>query len=180
MKPLRTLLSTLLLTLLVTSCQQPAPEVVEAEPAVLEISPNMERDIATVRAYLDALLAADTVAMRNALTEDFLGYFVTSPFDTTTVDENIKNWVENNNTRSNQQNTIVASSSLRVNEGDFVGDWVQIWGRYTAVENSVDIEIVVPYFVNIKMQNGKIDRSFTYYDRLAVYQQLGYELKAPE
>lgn len=174
------LLGIMMILFIVQSCQQPCPEVEEAEPGLLEISPNMDRDVETVTAYMNALLSADSAAIRGYVADDFISYYMTSPMDSTDADGHIASWKGIGEQRSDQKNEIIAASSLRVNDGQFKGDWVQIWGTYSATMNDSGTAIEVPYFVNLNIVDGKISREYGYYDRLGINMKLGYQLTMPE
>jgi len=156
-----------------TSDTSDAPD--EVNP--VDISPNSEADIAVVQSYIDALLKADSVTLRSVTTSDFQASLVKNPIDSSGIDEVISSWAANLKTRSNQTNETVAVMSVRVNEGPYQGDWVQYWGNYSASMNETGVDIIVPYFINTRMKNGKMDRSFSYYDRLAIFEAQGYKLE---
>ncbi len=135
---------------------------------------------------LDKVLLADCIqrhghigALNDLTTDDFLSIYVTSPLDTVSKEDFIKDWVSFQTSRSNQQNERLAASSLKVNEGDYIGDWVQYWGNYSAVLVEGDPEVLVPYFLNLQLTNGKIARMFSYYDRVPIWQAIGYEITPP-
>ena len=169
-----------ILFLVVQSCQAPCPEVEEAEPGLLEISSTIDQDIEMVTAYMNALVSSDSAAIRSYLTDDFMSYYMTSPTDSSNANEHIAAWKSFGEQRSNQANEIVAASSLKVNSGRFEGNWVQVWGTYSATWNDSGTAIEIPYHVNLNIVDGKISREYGYYDRLAINVQLGYELTRSE
>jgi len=171
-----------MIAIIFQGCQPETSETSETSDAPdevnpVDISPNSETDIAVVQSYIDALLTADSVTLRSVTTSNFQALLVKNPIDSSGIDEVISLWASNLKTRSKQANETVAASSLRVNEGPYQGDWVQYWGNYSATINETGVEIIVPYFVNSRMKNGKMDRSFSYYDRLAIFEALGYKLE---
>jgi ketosteroid isomerase-like protein len=162
------------------SCQNQVPPqepVIEEESGVLSISPSMDEDIATVEKYLAALLTSDSATLRQITTSSFYSSLAKDPEDSSDIEAIIKDWAGFQESRSNQRNEQVAASSLKVREGEqYTGTWVQYWGTYSATINETGVEITVPYFSNSLLIDGKIQRTYAYYDRLAIWQAQGYEI----
>ena len=90
----------------------------------------------------------------------------------TTKAEIIAGWIANHKVRTNQKNDYV-KHTWRVVEGEYLGDWVAVWGTYSYTQNGVDIEL--PYQFTAQVDEGKIQRSIIYYDKLAVNKAMGFE-----
>ncbi len=175
------MLSFLLAVFVIMQGCQIQPEAMEedAPKGPVEYNPNAGTYIASVQALVDAMLAGDSVALSELTSDDFISIFVTNPMDTASKAEFINDWVSFQTLRSNQQNERLAASALKVNEGDYIGDWVQMWGNYSATLVEQDTSVLIPYFVNLKLTDGKISRMYGYYDRVPIWQAVGYEMIPP-
>ncbi|MEP1033070.1 hypothetical protein [Ekhidna sp.] len=143
-------------------------------------NPNSTSYIESVQQLVDAMLYGDSTALIDLTTDDFLSIYVTNPMDTASREDFIKDWISFQTSRSNQQNDRLAASSLKVNEGDYIGDWVQYWGNYSATLVDADTSLVIPYFLNLQLTNGKISRMYSYYDRVPIWQAVGYQITPPD
>lgn len=184
-KSIRSLSICVLASFILVACQnQGATDEAPVDPAeepALAISPTMEADVAVVQRYFDALLVADSLTMREVTTDGFITYLAKNPMDSSDIDAVVANWKAIAELRSNQKVERVAVSALKVREGErYAGTWVQYWGNYSATMNDSGVEIVVPFFINNLLVNGKIHRAYSYYDRLAIMQAQGYELTKKE
>ncbi|WP_424961397.1 hypothetical protein [Ekhidna sp.] len=165
---------------MIQGCSNTSEQVDDAavvKPVVY--NPNSSAYIAAVQQLVDAMLAGDSVALTALTTDDFVSIYVTNPMDTINKEDFIQDWVSFQTSRSDQQNERVAASALKVNEGDFVGDWVQYWGNYSAYMVDADTTIWIPYFVNLELSEGKISKMFSYYDRVPIWQAVGYQITPP-
>ena len=142
-------------------------------------NPNSATYIAAVQSLVDAMLAGDSTAITELTTEDFISIYVTNPMDTVNKENFIKDWVSFQTLRSDQQNERLAVSCLKVNEGNYIGDWVQYWGNYSANLVDMDTSLFIPYFINLKLSDGKISKMYSYYDRVPIWQAVGYQITPP-
>lgn len=167
---------------LLVACQEPCPEPEEVwQHDVMSVSPDIDANIALVEGYLAALTAADEAGIRAALAPDFWGHNTFVPADSSQADEIVANWLKNDTTRSDQKITRVAASCERVAEGNrFAGDWVHYWGTYSGTNIELGKSYVVPIFFNTRVEDGKMMESYVYYDRLAIFHQLGIDPPGPE
>lgn len=166
-----------LVALLFAACSEPAPcppPEEHFEHAVVSISPDIDANIAVVEGYLQGLVSADEAAIRGALAPGYYSHNTFLPADSSDADKVVAAWMRNDSTRSDQKVTQRAASCTRVAEGnEFAGDWVHYWGRYSATDVATGKPYVVPFFLNARVENGKMTTAFTYFDRLSVFHQLG-------
>ena len=182
MKTTKHLFGLLAAVALITACQQPCPEVEEHwHHDVLSISPDIDTNTAIVQSYMNGLITADEEAIRNATSADFYSVAQRVPADSLSVDEIVEAWQKNDSTRSDQKIETIAMSCERVAEGQkYAGDWVHFWGRYSAVDNKTGKPYTVPYFFNTRIENYKMVEAYVYFDRLAIWHQLGVDPPGPE
>ncbi len=166
-------LSTAFAALLV-SCSQPCPPAAEhfTHP-VLSVPPEADANMELVEGFLNACLNVDTVAMLSAMAPDYHELLQTVPEDTSDVEKTIADWIAIDSTRTDQQLTIDAIEAMRYASGKWQGDWVHVWGSYAATHKVTGKTFKVPFFFDSQVKDGKLLRSYMYYDMLSVYNQLG-------
>lgn len=135
-------------------------------------NPNADKDLQVVSDYLDAIVNNKLEKAKSLLADNFV-LNGPSDGDTETKAEVISNWEETHKVRTNQENEFVVNT-WRVLEGEYLGDWVSVWGTYSFTENSQDIKL--PYHLTAKVADGKIQNAIIYYNNLAVARKMGYEL----
>jgi ketosteroid isomerase-like protein len=161
-------------TTLLLACSQPCPPAAEhfTHP-VLSVPPEADANMALVEGFLNACLKADTAAMRAAMAPDYHELLQTVPEDTSDVQEAIATWLAIDSTRTDQKLTTDAIEAIRHASGKWEGDWVHFWGSYSATQKSTGKSFKVPFFFDSQLKDGKLQRSYMYYDLLSVYNQLG-------
>jgi len=137
-------------------------------------NPTADEDIKVVSDYLTAVMGNQITDAGNLLADDYVSRGPAYQ-ETETKEEHLASWTEANEGRTKQKNDFV-SNTFRVIDGDQKGDWVSIWGLYTFTQNEVEINLSYQYTAMI--EDGKISSSIVYYDNLAVYKEMGYELIA--
>ncbi len=166
------------------ACTAPAPPPAaqpEAKPAPIAISTAADSNIAVVQAYLNGLVMADSSAVRGAVSPGFMSYETWIPGDSANVDSVFAGWQHRATTDTDQKLEKTAALSVSVAAGQkFAGDWVYYWGTYSATDKSLGKSYSVPFFCTALMANGKIYKDWTYYDRLAVFDQLGVAPPSPK
>ena len=73
----------------------------------------------------------------------------------------------------------MAYSALTVKLGPYQGEWLQYWGNYSTTDNASVTDFVLPVFMNVRMQEGKLKPAFAYYDRLGFLMEVDYTLTPP-
>ena len=92
------------------------------------------------------------------------------------MEEVIANWQKNDSTRSDQKLKTIFAECVTVAEGDeYAGDWVHYWAEYSATDNATGKPYTVPFFYDARVEDGKLTKSYTYFDRLSVFHQLGID-----
>ncbi len=168
----------ILCTAVLFCCQSPQPEQSEEDTGNVEVSSRADEYKQAFDQLYNALMASDSAGAAAAVSADFLSYYMFSDIDTVDLQTEIQNWIDVGTRRLNQSIETIAYTALTVKEGDYVGDWLQVWGMYSATEAGVDLSN--PFFANARMRDGKPAEMILYFDRLGYYQKLGFELTAQE
>ncbi|MGV9014038.1 MAG: hypothetical protein ACOH13_15710 [Flavobacteriales bacterium] len=160
---------------------QARPLVSDGTTTGLAISPNSGANIAVVNTYLQGLVKRDAAAVRAVVNPGFLSYATWSPGDTSVVDSVIQRWVRIGANRTDQElETTTAFSVTVAPDQQFAGDWVYYWATYTANDTRSGRKLEVPIFTTVYLTDGKLTAEWTYYDRLAIWNQLGIAPPAPK
>jgi hypothetical protein len=158
------------------SCAPAATEDTAAteEPSsrTYKISDNETENIALATEYLNSLIAADGAVTKGLVSDSFMG-FGPAAGDSANIEKVIEQWAANNASRTNQESGLFVTNSLTVTEGPLLGDWVSMWGTYTANDNKTSMDITVPWHTVAKIENGKITRTQSWFDNLAPAMALG-------
>ncbi|MEZ4739301.1 MAG: hypothetical protein R2818_08060 [Flavobacteriales bacterium] len=163
--------------LLLFSCAapEPCPPVPEHyEHPLSSIPEEADANIAVVESYLNALIKADEASIRAAVAPGYYANNTFTPPDSSDVEGVIEGWMKNDSTRSDQRMERVFAECVTVADGnEYAGDWVHYWGTYSATDNATGKPYRVPFFYDARVEGGKITKSYTYFDRLSVFHQLG-------
>lgn len=163
----------LIISTIFCACQ-PKTELASSpvEVAAYEKSPDAEANLKIVNEYMDALLTNDQEKLKSFVGEGFMGYGP-SRKDSSNIEEIASVWAGISKLRSNQDLGISGMTALRVNEGQYVGEWVQLWGNYTATLNDGGYAYDVPWHSNFFIKDNKIVWTRTWYDSLETALDLG-------
>jgi hypothetical protein len=165
-----------IISLAVFSCNEKATTTEAAAEKVTappyEPSPNEEANIKLVSDFIAALVATDDEKAKSMVSNEFMDNGPGKK-DSATIDQMTARWATNLKERSNQDPGIYAANSLQVNEGDFAGQWVHVWGNYTADVNGSDYKYDVPWHRVFIITDGKISFSQVWYDSLSTALDLG-------
>jgi len=178
MKKIHTLSLLSILCILVLSFATQAQSKPAKQPGYKDFvgeNPNAEKDLKTVGDFINALVAGDFTTAKSLMADNYKA-MGPSPKDSATRDQEIMNWTEGNKTQLDRKTSFV-SQTFRVLQGDQKGDWVSVWGDYSFTQDGKTVKF--PYQYTAHLTNGKIDRSFVYYDRQYISETLGYKLVPP-
>ncbi len=157
---MRKLIYAFLLLTLITACS----------PAVR----NADQNIALIEGYIESVENLDYKTMEELLDDNYLGL---GPYfgDSTNKEFALENWkylVENlyESITYNRSRNVAVTISSGDNQGEWVSNWAELSIRYQNNENTVTIWANTIY----QIQDGKIVKSFTFYNEADALRQLGY------
>jgi hypothetical protein len=139
-------------------------------------NPTAEADMKTVSDYTNALVSGDLKKAKSLLAKTYMSYGPSST-DSSDVNQEMANW-EENYTRHSDRKVAFVTQTFKVVSGPQKGSWVSLWGTYTFTVNAKILTL--PIQITSSVSNGKMLKSFVYFDNLAIYQQLGYTLTPPD
>jgi ketosteroid isomerase-like protein len=165
-----------LLTFATNSVQaQTKPATPARYKDAVEENPNADADIKIVTEYVNTLVGGNADKAKMLLASNNKGHGP-SAADSSTAEEVVSEWKQNYKVQSNRKFNFV-EATFRVKSGNLKGNWVSLWGDYAFTQNGKNVTFPVHYIAHVT--NGKIDVDRIYYDRLSVYQNLGYKLAPP-
>jgi len=161
--------------IMVFSCKQKeeveAASEAQAESSRLyDISANEEANIQMATDFVNASVGGDADKVRTIAHSDYWDYGPGAK-DSISLDDFLSAWAETSAARTDQDPGIVAATALTVNEGNLAGDWVNMWGTYTAKQG--DYTFDVPWHRVFLIEEGKIIMSRAWYDRLSSGLEMG-------
>jgi len=133
-------------------------------------------NIKTVEKYVAAVEARDYSTMEALLAEDYMGY---GPSHSDSIDKksalaswkaNIENLYES---ISYERSQIIA---VNVPTGPNKGEWVANWAELRIVYQDGSGPVTIWVNSNYKIENGKIIKSYTFYNEADALRQLGYTI----
>jgi ketosteroid isomerase-like protein len=161
-------------SMLLAACSQPCPPAPEHYTnAQYSIPPEIDANIALVQGYLEACIKADENGMRAATDPGYIEHEMFTPVDSMGIDSVVAGYLEIDTLRSDQRISDISADGVRYATGKWAGDWVNFFADYSATDKKTGNPFKIPFFFNAQVKNGKLVRSYLYFDRLSVYNQLG-------
>ena len=138
------------------------------------ITSKKKEHASIVEQYVKAVEALDYTLMESFLSEDYQG-FGPSAHHTISKKEAIQQWQENaENLYEKIEYTRSQYAGFTVEDGENKGDWVANWAELTIEYKDGKGTVTIWANSNYKVENGKIIKSYTFYNEADVLSQLGY------
>ncbi len=147
-----------------------------------QLNPDFETDMAFIKSASQAFFAGNAEAMARYLHEDYVS--AGPDFETYTRQDEIDGWVNFAQQFENArlENEIYYSLIVDTfeNRPEMHGKWVLMWAdmHYSSISDGKEVSF--PLHVTFKLEDGKLVYSQSYFDRLSMFSQMGYELVPPE
>lgn len=136
-------------------------------------------NITVVKQYVDAVEALDYKAMENLLAEEYEGYGP-SAGDTIHKAAAVENWKKSvDELYENISYSRSQFAGVTISEGPNKGDWVANWAELK-IEYKDGKSATIWVNTNYQVLNGKIVKTFTFYNEADVLEQLGYVFINPD
>jgi LPS O-antigen subunit length determinant protein (WzzB/FepE family) len=135
---------------------------------------HADENIALVEKYIQAVQDLEYTTMENMLDDSYTGYGP-SINDSINKTSAISNWKAN---IENLYESISYSKSRNlaqfVPDGENAGEWVSNWAELSIVYKKDHKKVVLMTNTIYKIEEGKIVKSYTFYNEADVLEQLGY------
>jgi len=134
--------------------------------------------IELVNKYIKAVEEMDFEGMGQFLDENYMG-LGPSFGDTIYKADAVANWKENvTNLYKKIKYNRSKSAAVNIPDGDNKGNWVGNWAELT-IDYQSGSSVTIWANTNYLVENGKIIRSFTFYNEADALRQMGYKIVAP-
>jgi hypothetical protein len=145
-------------------------------------SPAGKKDsenIDLVKNYVKSVEDLDFDAMGKFLDESYIG-MGPSYGDTINKAQAIENWKANvNNLYEKIHYNRSRFAAVTIPDGENKGEWVANWAELNIVYKNGQGSVTIWANSNYLINNGKITRSFTFYNEADALRQLGYKIVPP-
>jgi ketosteroid isomerase-like protein len=140
---------------------------------VISLSRSADQNVATLNAYLDALVSGHMAQAGTYLASDYREY---SPGheEPYTSEQALASWEANSQQRTSQSISDRRTVAFQEKSGPQAGDWVMGWGVYHWKDKVGGVDVAMPYQVTARVDNGKLTETHYFYDRAAARDKLGY------
>ncbi len=134
---------------------------------------NTEQNIALVEKYIHSVENLDYQAMESLLDDSYYG-FGPSYGDSINKDQAVINWKYNvEHLYKSIKYNKSRNAAVIITTGDNQGEWVSNWGELHIVYKD-DRHVTLWANTTYKIENGKIVKSYTFYNEADALEQLGY------
>ena len=135
-------------------------------------------NVELVNKYIKAVEDLDFEGMGQYLDENYMG-LGPSFGDTINKADAVANWKANVNSLYKKIHyNRSKSAAVHIPDGDNKGNWVGNWAELT-IDYQRGGSVTIWANTNYLVENGKILRSFTFYNEADALRQLGYKIVAP-
>jgi len=135
---------------------------------------NNKKNTALVEKYVQSVESLDYTVMESMLADNYMGHGP-SVNDSINKEQTLKNWKYNiehlyESIGYNKSRNI----AVAIDSGENKGEWVSNWAELKIVYKKDKKEVVIWANTIYKINDGKIIKSFTFYNEADVMEQLGY------
>lgn len=142
------------------------------------LNPNADRDINMVLAFNQAfIIDSDYAKARDYWVPTGINYGPGAD-DSATVDQMIQSQQQMSPHQLDKKMDYIALLSVRVLSGAQKGDWVLLWGNYSATDKK-GTRVTSPFNSVYKIEDQKIAMEVDFYDLLSVYKKIGFTITPP-
>ena len=135
---------------------------------------NHDENLAIVKQYVDAVENLNFGDMDGLLSTDYRG-FGPSAHNSINKEEALENWKENSENLYDKIEFIREHyAGFNISEGENKGNWVAHWSELKITYKDDTGSVSIWANTNYKVENGKIVKSYTFYNEADVLQQLEY------
>jgi hypothetical protein len=133
-------------------------------------------NIGLIEKYVKAVEGKDYSTMESLLAENYKGYGP-SHSDSTNKAAALASWKENiENLYQSISYNRSRMAAVTVPEGPNKGEWVANWAELKISYRDGRGPVIIWANTNYQIENGKIVKSYTFYNEADALRQLGYEL----
>ena len=137
-------------------------------------SNNSEKNIALIEKYVRSVEDLDYLTMESLLDDNYFGYGP-SYGDSIGKAQAVEYWKDNvKNLYESIKYNRSRNVAVTITTGENQGDWVSNWGELHIVYKNGKGEVTLWANTTYEIDNGKIVKSYTFYNEADALNQLGY------
>ena len=137
-------------------------------------SNNSEKNIALIEKYVRSVEDLDYLTMESLLDDNYFGYGP-SYGDSIGKAQAVEYWKDNvTNLYESIKYNRSRNVAVTITTGENQGDWVSNWGELHIVYKNGKGEVTLWANTTYEIDNGKIVKSYTFYNEADALNQLGY------
>ncbi len=136
---------------------------------------DAKENVEIIEKYVQAVENLDYETMSSLLDDNYLG-LGPSYGDSIRKTEAVENWkYTSENLYEGIKYNRSRNAAIFIPDGEEQGEWVSNWAELTINYQWTDIPVTLWANSIYKIENGKIVKSFTFYNEADAYRQLGFE-----
>lgn len=137
-------------------------------------SNNAKKNISLIEKYVRSVEDLDYLTMESILDDNYFGYGP-SYGDSIGKAQAVEYWKENvKNLYESIKYNKSRNVAVTITTGENQGDWVSNWGELHIVYQNGKGEVTLWANTTYQIENGKIVKSYTFYNEADALSQLGY------
>lgn len=135
---------------------------------------NAEANVALIEKYVQSVEDLDYTVMESLLDDNYWG-FGPSYGDSINKAQAVAGWKYNaENLYESIKYQRSRNTAVTIKNGDNKGEWVSNWGELNIVYKNDKGKVIIWANTIYKIANGKIVKSYTFYNEADALRQLGY------
>ncbi|GAB4034290.1 nuclear transport factor 2 family protein [Spirosoma gilvum] len=162
-------------SLYISSCQKKEESAKNEMQKYVTISDSADANAKLLMDYQTALTEGNYAKVRTLLEPSFKSYGP-SASDSVNVDSLIKRWEGTHSAYSGLKIVDANPLAFTSSNSKTKGDWVAIWGRYSATYKATGKTVNFPFHLIGKVENGKLRLTGDYWDKAQFIGPMGNKL----
>ncbi len=162
------------------SCSKPTPATDSAQTSSADSLSSGNKEM--VKKFIDAVITGKTDAMGEYLADGYMGYGPAMK-DSVNKQQDIDNWKKSwaeQFTSIKYDEVVSLTPSIKPETSSrAAGDWVLTWGTISTEYKNGTPPVKFQLHVAYRVTNGKIDRSYVYYNVADILTQQGFTFVPP-
>jgi len=135
---------------------------------------HSEENLAIIEKYIQAVEDLDYETMASLLDDNYIG-IGPSYGDSIRKEQAVENWKANvENLYEKIEYTRSKNAAITFTSGENQGEWVANWAELYITYKEDNETVVIWANSNYQIENGKIVKSYTFYNEADALEQLGY------
>ena len=141
---------------------------------------NAETSLELIKNYIAALEKGDVATMKKQLADNATIYGLGGGADSLSVQQHQEYFTNSTDVYTHTINNEVFLPVKNTDSEIVPGEWVLVWGWNVLKNKETGNEIVIPFHIANRIENGKIAMAAFYYDMANIMQKQGFTISPPK